>query len=98
GTSPNVSFGVRFFAAEHIIGLTRDYVSLHGMGRKGMCRGDSGAPVMVVASDGSTRVAGALNGGDASCRGRDDFAGVDVRQSGLDGLTGSMRRPGPSRF
>lgn len=98
GSSPNVSFGVRFFTAEPIIGLTHDYVTLHGLGRKGMCRGDSGAPVMVVASDGSVRVAGALNGGDASCRGRDDFARVDVMQGWIGGFVGSAALPGGSRF
>ncbi|MCG8421992.1 MAG: trypsin-like serine protease [Proteobacteria bacterium] len=80
--------GTRFFTAEPIIGLSWRMLSVHGQGRRGLCRGDSGGPVMVVSSDGIARVAGTLSGGDASCRGRDEFTRIDRLQDWIIDYTG----------
>lgn len=98
GRSANVPFGKRFFTAEPIVRLSSDYVTIHGQGRKGLCHGDSGGPVMLVAADGTARVAGALNTGDPSCRGLDDFARVDVVRGWVEGLTGPHGTHGSSRM
>jgi hypothetical protein len=98
GRSVNYRFGVRFFTVEPIVALTPDYVTIHGLGRQGLCHGDSGGPVMLRASDGTARVAGALNAGDPSCRGRDDFARVDVVRGWIEGFTGPQGSPTSSRL
>ena len=73
--------GVRNFTAEPIVDLTEDYIAIDGQGRRGLCRGDSGGPVLVMNSEAEVRVAGALSFGDISCRGRDDFTRMDRVQS-----------------
>ena len=93
GSTPNIRFGVRFFTAEPIVGLSREFVVVHGEWRRGLCRGDSGGPVMVVASDGTVRVAGALSSGDPSCRGRDVFSRIDTVSGWIDGFIGSPGSP-----
>jgi Trypsin len=98
GRSSNVPFGKRFFTAEPIVGLTSDYLTIHGQGRQGLCHGDSGGPVMLVAADGTARLAGALNAGDPSCRGRDDFARIDMVRGWVEGFTGPQDASGRSRM
>jgi hypothetical protein len=98
GRSAYVPFGTRFFTAEPIVGLSSGYVTIHGQGRQGLCHGDSGGPVMLIAEDGSAQVAGALNNGDPSCRGRDDFARIDVVRDWVEGFTGPHGIPGSSRM
>lgn len=93
GSTPNIRFGARFFTAEPIVGLSRDYVVVHGHWRRGLCRGDSGGPVMVVASDGTVRVAGALSSGDPSCRGRDEFSRIDTVSGWIHGFIASPSSP-----
>jgi hypothetical protein len=88
GSTPSIRFGARFFTAEPIVGLSRDFLVVHGHWARGLCRGDSGGPVMVMASDGSVRVAGALSAGDPSCRGRDEFTRADLASSWIAGFTG----------
>ncbi len=72
--------GTRLFLGEPIVALTDEYVLVDGLGRTGLCRGDSGGPVMVTDSDGAVRVAGALSFGDISCRGQDAFSRTDRAQ------------------
>jgi hypothetical protein len=98
GRSVEEPFGTRFFTAEPIVALTSDYVSIHGQGRKGLCHGDSGGPVMLMTEDGSVQVAGALNAGDPSCRGRDDFARIDVVREWVQGFTGPHGTPASGRM
>jgi hypothetical protein len=93
GSTPNIRFGTRFFTAERIVGLSRESLVIHGEWLRGLCRGDSGGPVMVVASDGTVRVAGALSSGDPSCRGRDVFTRTDVVTDWIDGFTGRDDSP-----
>lgn len=98
GRSANVPFGKRFFTAEPIVALSSGFITLHGQGRQGLCHGDSGGPVMLVAADGTAQVAGALNTGDPSCRGKDDFARIDVVRGWVEGFTGPHTTPGNSRM
>lgn len=98
GRSTTVPFGNRYFTAEPIVALTSRYITINGQGRQGLCHGDSGGPVMLVAEDGTVQVAGALNTGDPSCRGLDDFARVDLIRDWVQSFTGPHRTPGRSRL
>ncbi|HWN69269.1 MAG TPA: trypsin-like serine protease [Haliangium sp.] len=97
GRSPTFTFGKRFFTAEPIVGLSAGFVTIHGQGLQGLCHGDSGGPVMLIAEDGTARVAGALNAGDPSCRGRDDFARIDVVRDWVEGFIGPHGTPSRRR-
>ncbi|WP_428268669.1 trypsin-like serine protease [Haliangium sp.] len=87
GRAPTNDFGIRFFTAEPIVSLSERFVTIDGLGVRGMCSGDSGGPVMVVGQDGQVYVAGALNGGDSDCRGRDDFTRVAPMWRWIKGYT-----------
>jgi len=87
--------GVRKFTSEPIVYLGWDTLTLDGKGQQGVCFGDSGGPVMVLASDGSVRVAGTLSGGDGSCVGQDDFTRVDVYLEWLESYMGPTMPTGP---
>jgi hypothetical protein len=49
---------------------------------------------MVIAADGSPRVAGALSYGDESCVGVDNFTRVDLHLAWIEGYTGPTTPPG----
>jgi hypothetical protein len=85
----------REFVAEAIYDVDGDLVSIDGMGVHGVCFGDSGGPLMVIASDGSARVAGALSFGDESCVGIDNFTRVDTYLSWIESYTGPTIPTGP---
>ena len=87
--------GTREFTAEPIVQLTSSIVTINGEGKHGVCFGDSGGPLMVVASDGSVRVAGALSNGDNSCVGWDNYTRVDPFLDWIEGYTGPTIPPGP---
>jgi hypothetical protein len=95
GQNENGGSGRREFTAEPISDLDGDLVTINGQGQHGVCFGDSGGPVFVVASDGSVRVAGALSYGDPSCVGYDNFTRTDVYRDWIEGLTGPAIPPGP---
>ncbi len=80
--------GEREFTAEPIVDLRRSRISIDGMGERGVCFGDSGGPLFVIAEDASVRVAGALSGGDESCVGVDNFTRVDVYKDWIESYTG----------
>ncbi|MSP71331.1 MAG: S1 family peptidase [Myxococcales bacterium] len=88
GQSEDGGFGVRKFTAEPIVDLSGDTVSVDGEGRHGVCFGDSGGPMMVIADDGTVRVAGALSNGDGSCVGVDNYTRVDSYRDWIEGFTG----------
>ena len=77
GASANVEFGHRYFTAEPIVAIMQEHVAIHGLGVQGLCRGDSGAPLLVTDDAGAPRVAGVLSNGHISCRERDEFWRVD---------------------
>ena len=88
GQQEDGSSGEREFTAEPIAALRGSTVSIDGMGERGVCFGDSGGPLFVIARDGSVRVTGALSGGDESCVGVDNFARVDVHRDWVESYTG----------
>jgi hypothetical protein len=95
GTDENGNMGKREFTAEPIVGLWSDTLTIDGEGQHGVCFGDSGGPVMAIASDGSTRVLGALSNGDSSCVGQDNFTRVDVYRDWIESHTGPTEPAGP---
>ena len=60
------------------------------MGTRGLCFGDSGGPVMVLASDSTVRVLGDLSFGDPSCIGQDSFARTDLQLAWIEAITGPV--------
>lgn len=95
GQQENGSSGERRFSAERITRLEGDLVHTDGAGRNGVCYGDSGGPFMVVASDGTARVAGDVSGGDGTCDQLAWYARVDVNVAWIDGLVGTQPEPPP---
>jgi hypothetical protein len=81
-------FGVRYFATEYLLSLGGDMLQVDGRGMQGVCGGDSGGPVFVIASDGTARVAGGLLGGDASCVDVDNYTRTDAHVGEIEALTG----------
>ena len=83
-----VPFGQREFSAEPIASIDATYVTVNGEGAHGACFGDSGGPVMVMASDSVVRVAGDLTNGDGNCIGLDNYTRIDTQQAWIEGYTG----------
>lgn len=77
GQQEDGGYGEREFTAEPISDVSGDEVTIDGQGSRGVCFGDSGGPLMVIADDGTVRVAGALSWGDPDCLGRDRYTRVD---------------------
>jgi hypothetical protein len=88
GQQENGQSNEREFTAEPIYSISGDLVSIDGEGRRGVCFGDSGGPLMVIASDGTVRIAGVLSHGDPSCLGVDNYTRVDVYRDFIEGHTG----------
>ena len=81
--------GEREFTAEPLVAYERGgFLVIDGMGERGVCFGDSGGPVMIIASDGSVRVAGDLSYGDPSCVGRDRYSRTDLAVDWIEGFVG----------
>ncbi len=94
GTQEDGRSGEREFTAQPIVELNDTYVVIDGMGTRGVCFGDSGGPVMVLASDATVRVLGALSYGDPSCVGRDNYTRTDLQLAWIEGITGPTLVPG----
>jgi hypothetical protein len=89
GEQEDSSDGEREFTAEPISDLEDDqFMTIDGGGLHGACWGDSGGPVMVVASDASVRVAGDLSWGDPSCLDEDHYARTDTSVAWIESFTG----------
>ena len=88
GQQEDGGFNEREFTAEPIASLNGDTLTIDGQGQRGVCFGDSGGPVMVIATDGTPRVAGALSNGDPSCLGRDNYTRVDTYLDWIEQHTG----------
>ena len=89
GKTPTGDYGSRLFVAEPIVQLSLLHLTVDGKGLTGLCRGDSGGPVMVTGSDGLVHVAGSLSFGDVSCRGQDSFTRLDRLQGWILDLLGA---------
>lgn len=90
GETETGGLGTRYFTAEPIVSLENGYVTIDGEGQRGVCFGDSGGPLLVLADDGSVRVAGVLSNGDDSCLGRDNFTRTDERISFIEEHAGPI--------
>jgi hypothetical protein len=88
GSQEDGGYGEREFTAEPIVDVSGDSISIEGSGERGVCFGDSGGPLMVIASDGNVRVAGDLSYGDPSCTGTDTYTRVDVYRDWLTSFIG----------
>jgi hypothetical protein len=88
GRQENGRYGEREFTAERIVNIGGHTLTIDGEGERGACFGDSGGPVMVVASDGTTRVAGDLSNGAESCVHRDNYARTDTNVAWIERHTG----------
>lgn len=77
GSQEDGSIGERRFTAQPISGVDTTYVTVDGEGRRGLCGGDSGGPVLYQDTGGQIFVLGALTGGDSSCVGQDNYTRVD---------------------
>lgn len=90
GQQEDGGYGEREFTAEPIEDVSGDTLTINGEGRHGVCFGDSGGPVMVIAADGSARVAGALSNGDGNCVGLDRFTRVDTYREWILSFIGEV--------
>ncbi len=88
GQTERGQFNVRWFTAEPISAVGQPYLTIDGQGERGVCFGDSGGPVFVIADDGTVRVAGDLSHGDPSCLGQDNYTRTDLFADWIEGITG----------
>ncbi len=88
GRQEDGSSGEREFAAEPIVALENELITVDGMGTRGVCSGDSGGPLLGLASDSTVRVFAELFGGDSSCVGRDNFTRTDLFVEWIEAITG----------
>ena len=65
--------GRRQFLSEPIVAANDDEIVVDGGDEHGACEGDSGGPLLAASRDGSLRLIGVLQGGSATCRGRDRY-------------------------
>jgi hypothetical protein len=65
-------------AIEPIVRVESEHVVVHGAHRTGACVGDSGGPLFGRGNDGSVRVIGVLDYGDASCMDEDFYTRTDI--------------------
>ncbi|AKF09778.1 S1 family peptidase [Sandaracinus amylolyticus] len=85
--------GARRFTSEPIVQVRGEFTTIDGMGERGVCFGDSGGPLMVVAEDSSVRVIGALSYGDPDCVGRDNYTRVDLARAWIEENVGETPAP-----
>lgn len=90
GQQEDGGYGEREFTAEPIVDLDGHELTIDGEGRRGVCFGDSGGPVMVMDAEGSVGVAGALSWGDPDCLGQDRYTRVDTNLNWLEQVLGPL--------
>ncbi len=90
GQQEDGGYGEREFTAEPIVDLEGHELTIDGQGRRGVCFGDSGGPVMVQDADGAVGVAGTLSWGDPDCLGKDRYTRVDTNLGWLAGILGPL--------
>ena len=88
GLTEDEQIGTRYFVAEPIVDVQESFLTVDGEGIHGVCFGDSGGPALVIADDGSIRVAGALSNGEETCVGRDNFTRTDAQRGWIELFTG----------
>ncbi len=76
----------RWWTVESIYELGQFEYTTWGGGTSAVCFGDSGSPGLLTFGDGTIRVVGTLNGGDADCVSYDHWARTDVDAAWLSSL------------
>ncbi len=95
GQQESGGFNQREFTANPIDELSRDRIVVNGRGESGVCYGDSGGPIMVLAEDGSIRTAGVVSDGDGTCTYVATFTRVDLYLDFIERHMGPIAPPGP---
>lgn len=95
GQQEDGGFNEREFVTSVVDRLERDQIVVDEEGARGVCRGDSGGPLMAVAADGSVRSVGAVQGGDGTCTHVANFTRVDPYRDWIESLVGPTPGPGP---
>ena len=93
GSNERGEVGIKAFTAEPIVEIWNDLITIDGQGRQGVCFGDSGGPLMVMADDGVPRIIGVLSYGDQSCVGLDHFTRIDSYLEWIEEHTGPVTVP-----
>lgn len=78
----------RYFVTELFDSFDAGFITVDGQGKRGVCFGDSGGPVMQVSDVGDVRVLGALSYGDEACTNIDNFARADAQRAFIEVSTG----------
>lgn len=92
GQTETGSSGDRRFTAEPVVSVAGEFISIDGMGRRGVCFGDSGGPLM-IREGGAVYVLGALSNGDPSCVGVDNYTRIDRGRAWVESFTGPTMPP-----
>ena len=87
-------FNEREFTANDITEIRGDRIVVNGYGESGVCYGDSGGPIMVLADDGSVRSAGVVSDGDGTCTYVATFTRLDPYRDFLERHMGPTPGPG----
>ncbi|MEZ4463056.1 MAG: trypsin-like serine protease [bacterium] len=82
-----------WFVSLPLVDITSEYVVVDGQGERGICRGDSGGPVLATSRIGAPIILGVEHGGDASCVGRDNLTRLDVAGTWLRQVISGVIRP-----
>jgi hypothetical protein len=68
----------RALGSAEVVGAGGKYIFTERRGEVGACFGDSGAPLLITDDRGEVWLAGVLHGGDAACRGTDEYTRLDA--------------------
>ncbi len=84
GRTDNGATG-RFFAEVKLTGVTDEMIIVDGMGRQGICSGDSGGPALLMQS-GELAVVAVETEGSSSCVGQDSMTRLDQVAEWIDSV------------
>jgi hypothetical protein len=84
GLDDRLRAGTRAYGAARIEGLEAEHLRVTGLGRTGLCFGDSGGPLLARADDADVEVLGLLAKGSSACDGADRFTRLDRARDWLE--------------
>ena len=73
----------RYFAAVKLELITPQFLMVNGQHEQGVCRGDSGGPLLAAGVDGEVSVFGVVSNGDRCCVGVDQLVRTDIEADNL---------------
>lgn len=89
-------FGVLGFLVTQVQSVRTTELEVQGAGRRGLCFGDSGGPLLVLdEARGDVRVAGVLTSGEVDCVGRDLFTLVEPAATFVRAVADDVVEQGP---